>query len=144
MKNYISSLLIATTCALSSCLQSNNQECVPTLVSGQFKKDFKEAGKLQWECKEGAFEATFIEKGTEKIVTYSAEGKQVELAYYVSEEKVPAVVISHINAQYPEMAIEHVSYVERQSQKPFYIVRIKHNNYLSTDQLGKRFAYRSL
>jgi hypothetical protein len=122
--------------AASKCSKHKNRENVPDVVVEEFDKEHEDAGKVHWEPKDDHFEARFVENDVERVVVYAPSGKRVRMEYVVQEKDVPVVVVTRLRKKHPELTIEHITYVEKPSKKPFYIARVRHPQALSNIEIS--------
>ena len=117
--------------------QKISQDKVPVTVLNNFKKQFTNPGKVQWEMDQTDFEVNFKLASVEYSAKYDAQGKWLETEQEIKKSEVPALVMKTVDAEFPKAEIEESEKVTYPDKKTVYEMEIEKNKQKFEIQLSE-------
>lgn len=98
--------------AFMSFSMASPQQDIPTAVLDALKAKYPEAKNVEWEVKNGVYEADFDLAKVEYEVCVSKEGKILKVEQDITSDDVPAAVLAKMQADAKDGKLEDIEKVE--------------------------------
>lgn len=93
---YISTLAILAALQLNSMAQSITEANVPTVIKSNFSTMYANTTVTKWELEDGNYEATYLVRGLENSVIFSADGQVVLFISSITANEIPEAARNYI------------------------------------------------
>lgn len=102
----------------------NSDEDTPQAVQESFNQEFASAEDVEWEEREGGYEAEFEEYNTEKTARFTESGMLEHVRTEIDKKELPDAVMESLNNDFGDYRIKG-TYMLEQDNGTFYKVKVK-------------------
>ena len=105
---------------------------VPTEVVKTFEMKFQETEDVEWNIKDGNFEASFYVDDDYTVSLFNKNGVWLETATSINQDDISQSLIDKVYDTYKESEINNIFNVETASKNQFYRIELEDNtaNYI--------------
>jgi hypothetical protein len=125
MKAIIFAMALACAGTTAVYAQKITNDKVPAAVQTNFKKQFAQATKVQWEMEEADYEVNFKNQGTEFSAKYSKDGTWLATEQEIKKSELPAAVKQGLEKEFPKAELEETEKVTYPNNKIAYEMEIE-------------------
>ena len=118
----ITSLCIGATAAYA---QKIAPEKVPGGVQANFKKQFAQAAKVEWEMEEADYEVNFKNNGVESSAKYTKDGSWLSSEQEIKKAELPAAVLQAVEKEFPKAELDEIEKVTYPGNKIAYEMEVE-------------------
>jgi len=107
--------------------QKITEDKVPATVATNFKKQFANATKMQWEMEEANFEVNFKANNVEFSAKYDKQGNWLETEQEIKQSELPIPVKQALEKEFPKAEIEETEKVTYPNKATVYEIEVEKN-----------------
>lgn len=115
MKTRLIFLLAAGSISLAGCNKLLQTKEAPALVHNTLMARFPYATEVEWDKKDGLFEAEFVQGEQDQAVLIDETGKIKMVKQEISPADLPAAVLQKIKQEYPSYQVDDLERIENGS-----------------------------
>ena len=118
----ITSLCLGATATYAQKIASDK---VPAGVQANFKKQFAQANKVQWEIEETDYEVNFKNNGVEHSAKYGKDGNWLEMEQEIKKTDLPTAIQQAVNKEFPKAELDEIEKVTYPNNKITYEMEVE-------------------
>lgn len=112
MKNLKIIALAFLPIAFGSCASTIDQQEIPSVVINAVTTKYPDAKDLDWEVKNGIYEAEFDLGKDDYEVWVNAEGTILKVEQDITNAQIPAAVLTKVKSDYKEFKVDDAKHIE--------------------------------
>jgi len=118
----ITSLCLGATATYA---QKITTDKVPAGVQANFKKQFAQAAKVQWEMEDADYEVNFKNNGVESSAKYNKDGNWLAIEQEIKKAELPAAVLQTVSKEFPKAELDEIEKVTYPNNKIAYEMEVE-------------------